>query len=245
MAENSNATHLSLTGVSGWYGAAQALFGVDLEARPGDVVGLLGRNGAGKSSTFKAIMNLGLRRAGTVALDGEDVTNAPADAIARRGVSWVPEDRRIFTALTVRENLAMAQFAAGAREPVEIDELVATLPLLGKLIDRRGNQLSGGEQQLVAVARALVPRPRLLLLDEPTEGLAPLIVEGIASSIARLPEHFDVTIVVAEQHLPFIISLTSRVYVLETGRVVHEGSTAEFAKDRALQERYLSVSAAI
>lgn len=242
MAEATGAAHLKLETLSGWYGAAQALFNIDLEARPGEVIGLLGRNGAGKSSTFKSIMNLGLKRTGTVSLDGQDVTSTAADAIARSGVAWVPEDRRIFTNLTVRENLRLAQFAAGDRDPVEVDELVETLPLLGKLIGRNGTQLSGGEQQLVAVARALVSRPRLLLLDEPTEGLAPLIVEGIASSVAGLPEHFDVTIVVAEQHLPFITSLTSRVYVLETGRVVHSGSTAEFAKDRALQERYLSVA---
>ena len=235
---------LSATGLDAWYGAAQALFGVDVRVEPGEVVGLLGRNGAGKSTTFNAIMNLQVRSTGSIELDGTAISSKSADAIARAGVGWVPEDRRIFTNLTVRENLELARFAAGTRDPVGIDELLASLPLLDKLIGRKGNQLSGGEQQLVAVARALVSRPRLLLLDEPTEGLAPLIVEGIATAIQRLPQMFDVSILVAEQNLPFVTELTSRVYVLETGRVVHEGPTDAFARDAALQERYLSISIA-
>ena len=235
---------LSVRGVDAWYGAAQALFGVDLHVAPGEVVGLLGRNGAGKSTTFNAVMNLQARSAGEILLDGAPIGGRSADAIARAGVGWVPEDRRIFTNLTVRENLELARFAAGGRDPVTVEELLDSLPLLDKLIGRRGNQLSGGEQQLVAVARALVSRPRLLLLDEPTEGLAPLIVEGIAAAIQRLPEMFDVSILVAEQNLPFITDLTSRVYVLETGRVVHEGPTDAFAQDAALQDRYLSISIA-
>ncbi|RYJ06175.1 MAG: ATP-binding cassette domain-containing protein, partial [Actinomycetales bacterium] len=185
-------TVLSATGLNAWYGAAQALFDVDLTASSGEIVGLLGRNGAGKSTTFNAIMNLQVRSSGDIALDGEPVARMGADAIARRGVAWVPEDRRIFTNLTVRENLELARFAAGDREPVSVDDLLDSLPLLDKLIDRKGNQLSGGEQQLVAVARALVSRPRLLLLDEPTEGLAPLIVEGIAEAISRLPAAYGV-----------------------------------------------------
>ncbi|MCL3819849.1 ABC transporter ATP-binding protein [Aeromicrobium wangtongii] len=235
---------LSATGVDAWYGAAQALFGVSLHVGDGEVVGLLGRNGAGKSTTFNAIMNLQVRSTGQVELDGSRIDSDAADAIARAGVAWVPEDRRIFTNLTVRQNLELARFAVGDRTAVTIDELVASLPLLDKLIGRRGNQLSGGEQQLVAIARALVSRPRLLLLDEPTEGLAPLIVDGIAAAIQRLPELFNVSILVAEQNLPFITDLTSRVYVLETGRIVHEGPTAAFAQDAALQDRYLSLSIA-
>lgn len=235
-------TVLSTSGLDAWYGAAQALFGVELRADAGEVVGLLGRNGAGKSTTFNAIMNLQVRSSGDISLDGESIARQGADAIARKGVAWVPEDRRIFTNLTVRENLELARFAAGDRDPVAIDDLVDSLPLLDKLIGRKGNQLSGGEQQLVAVARALVSRPRLLLLDEPTEGLAPLIVEGLAETIKALPAAYGVTILLAEQNLPFVTELTSRVYVLETGRVVHAGPTEEFARDAALQDRYLSIS---
>lgn len=244
MTTSERAEMLSVRGLNAWYGSAQALFGVDLDVGSGEVVGLLGRNGAGKSSTFNAIMNLEVRSVGDIVVAGRSTTKDSPDQIARHGVAWVPEDRRIFSNLTVRENLDLARFACGDREPVTTEELLDSLPLLDKLIDRSGNQLSGGEQQLVAIARALVPRPSLLLLDEPTEGLAPLIVEQIAAAIARLPELFDVSIVLAEQNLPFVASLTSRVYVLETGRVVHHGSTPEFAADTTLQDRYLSVSVA-
>lgn len=242
MAERSEM--LTVRGVNAWYGSAQALFDVDLDVAAGELVGLLGRNGAGKSSTFNAIMNLQVRSSGDIVVAGRPITKDSPDQIARHGVAWVPEDRRIFSNLTVRENLDLARFACGDRAPVTTEELLDSLPLLNKLIDRKGNQLSGGEQQLVAIARALVPRPSLLLLDEPTEGLAPLIVEEIAAAISRLPDHFDVSILLAEQNLPFVTSLTSRVYVLETGRVVHHGPTAEFAADSALQDRFLSVSVA-
>ena len=243
-ATGAKAPVLATRGLNAWYGAAQALFGVDLEVRPGEVVGLLGRNGAGKSTTFNAIMNLQVRTTGDIELSGRSLARRSVDAIARLGVGWVPEDRRIFSNLTVRENLELARFACGDREPVAIDDLVDSLPLLDKLIGRRGNQLSGGEQQLVAIARALVSRPPLLLLDEPTEGLAPLIVEGIETAIRTLPTMFDVSILLAEQNLPFVTALTSRVYVLETGRVVHTGPTVDFAADAELQDRYLSISMA-
>lgn len=237
-----SANVLDMVSVSAWYGAAQALFEVDMSVHQGEVVGLLGRNGAGKSTTFKTIMNLEVRSSGSVKLFDGSVAKSSPDAIARAGVSWVPEDRRILTNLTVRENLELARFARGDREAVSIDELISSLPLLGKLIGRKGNQLSGGEQQLVAVARALVSRPRLLLLDEPTEGLAPLIVDDIAEAVRGLPERFGVSILIAEQNLPFVTELASRVYVLETGKVVHGGSASEFASDTELQERFLSVS---
>ena len=132
---------LASRGLNAWYGAAQALFGVDLEVRPGEVVGLLGRNGAGKSTTFNAIMNLQVRTTGDIELSGRSLTRRSVDAIARLGVGWVPEDRRIFSNLTVRENLELARFACGEREPVAIDDLIDSLPLLDKLIGRRGNQL--------------------------------------------------------------------------------------------------------
>lgn len=233
---------LSLSSINAWYGSAQALFDVDMKIAPGEVVGLLGRNGAGKSTTFKTIMNLEVRSTGTVELFGRSRDKSSTDAIARAGVSWVPEDRRILTNLTVRENLELARFACGRRDSVPLDDLVDSLPLLDKLIGRKGNQLSGGEQQLVAVARALVSRPELLLLDEPTEGLAPLIVEGIQEAVRSLPERFGVSILIAEQNLPFVTALASRVYVLETGRVAYEGAASEFVSNTELQERYLSVS---
>ena len=234
---------LELSGVDAWYRSAQALFDVSIEVGPGEVVGRLGRNGAGKSSTFNSIMNLEVRRKGAIRAAGRDIGSMSTDAIARHGVSWVPEDRRIFPNLTVTENLELARFAAGDRGTVTVDELADALPLLSPLLGRQGNQLSGGEQQLVSVARALVPRPRLLLLDEPTEGLAPLVVDGLADSIADLPRSFGVSILLAEQNLDFIVELTDRVYVLETGRIVHTSTTAELAADTDVQHRLLSVAA--
>jgi len=233
---------LAVRGVSAWYGSAQALFDVDLHVAAGEVVGLLGRNGAGKSSTFNAIMNIEVRRTGEIEACGKTLGRMPTDAVARLGVGWVPENRRIFTGLTVRENLRLAAFAAGGREVVEVGELVSGFPLLEPLLERKGNQLSGGEQQVVAVARALVSRPQVLLLDEPTEGLAPLVVQQLEESISRLPRDFGVAVLLAEQNLDVVTSLSTRVYVLETGRVVHAGPTKEFADDRALQERLLSVA---
>jgi branched-chain amino acid transport system ATP-binding protein len=233
---------LELRGVSGSYGPAQALFGVSLDVAPGEMVGLLGRNGAGKSSTFNAVMNLELRRVGSIRALGESLDGMTTDRIARRGVAWVPENRRIFPTLTVLENIDLARGVTKGGASMPTEELIEAFPLLEKLLGRKGNQLSGGEQQVVAVARALAGRPRVLLLDEPTEGLAPVVVEQLTESIRRLPETLGVAVLLAEQNLGFVLELTSRVYVLETGRVVHSGTTEEFAKDEALQRRYLSVS---
>lgn len=234
---------LQLDHVSAWYRSAQALFDISLEVRTGEVVGLLGRNGAGKSSTFNAIMNLEVRRRGDVVACGRSLNGLSTDAIARHGVSWVPENRRIFPGLTVRENIELARFAAAGRGTVSVDELADALPLLRPLLGRPGNHLSGGEQQLVAVARALVPRPRVLLLDEPTEGLAPLVVAELAAAITTLPRDFGVSVLLAEQNLDFVVELSNRVYVLETGRIVHASSTAELAADSEAQHRLLTIAA--
>lgn len=232
---------LSLSNIDAFYGYAQALFGMSLDVSPGETVGLLGRNGAGKSTTFRAVLGLDVARRGSVRLGGEEVSGEPPEAIARRGVSWVPEDRRIFTALTVMENLQLAAAVSGDGD-LPIEDILETLPLLKPLLKRRGDQLSGGEQQAVAIARALASRPRVLLLDEPTEGLAPLIVEKLEAAIVSLPERFGVSIILAEQNLGFVLRLAQRVYILETGHLVHEGSADEFAVSDDLQHRYLSVT---
>lgn len=235
-------TALELRHVSGSYGPAQALFDISLKVGNAEMVGLLGRNGAGKSSTFNAVMNLELRRTGSISALGARLDGMSTDAIARHGVAWVPENRRIFPTLTVQENIDLARGRSKRREGLAVEELVQAFPLLEKLLSRRGNQLSGGEQQVVAVARALAGRPKVLLLDEPTEGLAPVVVEQLTESIRKLPTTLGVAVLLAEQNLDFVLELTSRVYVLETGRVVHGGSTADFARDDALQRRYLSVA---
>lgn len=231
---------LTVRSLEAWYGTAQALFGIDLSVRPNEVVGLLGRNGAGKSTTFKSIMGIETRRTGSINFAGTEISRLKTDVIARSGIAWVPPDRRIFPGLSVRENLALA--ATAQRTRLDVDHLVDAMPLLERLLGRRGFQLSGGEKQAVAIARALAGKPRLLLLDEPTEGLAPLVVKQLRESIASLPQKFDVSVILAEQNLQFVLSLTSRVYVLETGRLAYEGATVDFAGSPELQHSLLSVA---
>jgi branched-chain amino acid transport system ATP-binding protein len=235
---------LEFAGVNAWYGHAQALFGIDIHVEQAETVALLGRNGAGKTTTLRTAMGIDVTRTGDISLAGRRSNSMSIDAVARIGVGWVPEDRRIFPNLTVRENIKLAQGAARGRHqsPLSIDEVIDAVPLMAKLINRRGIALSGGEQQAVTIARALASRPTLLLLDEPTEGLAPVIVDSLTESIAELPGKLGVAILVAEQNLSFVADVASRVYVLDTGRLVHEGSAADFAKSKDLQESYLSIS---
>lgn len=238
------ASAIEFRNVDAYYGAAQALFGMDFTLVEGETTALLGRNGAGKTTTMRTAMNILVKRTGDV-----DVLGLPAkgtsDVIARRGVGWVPDDRRIFPTLSVRENLQLAQRSGKSkgREPVSLDEVIEILPIMKRLIDRRGSALSGGEQQAVAIARAVVPRPRLLLLDEPTEGLAPVIVDELQQAVADLPRRFGMSILLAEQNLAFVESIAQQVLVLETGRLVYQGATADFAADRSIRERYLAIGA--
>ncbi|MDR1387693.1 MAG: ABC transporter ATP-binding protein [Propionibacteriaceae bacterium] len=235
---------LALKGVNAWYGHAQALFGLDLTLDAGETVALMGRNGAGKTTCLRSVMGIEARRSGRIELAGQSIEGLGIEAIARRGVGWVPDDRRIFPTLTVRENLQLVRGIAKrhGRQPMSVDELVEVLPIMERLIDRKGHALSGGEQQAVTIARALVGRPQVLLLDEPTEGLAPVIVQGMAQSIAALPQRYGVSILLAEQNLGFVREVAQRVYVLDIGRLVFQGATAEFMESPELQERYLSVA---
>lgn len=231
---------LKLESVSASYGPAGALFEIDMSLETGEMVGLLGRNGAGKTSTFKSIMGMEVRRKGKITFDGTDITKMPPEQIARAGVAIVPAERRIFADLSVMDNLKIA--ASMRKQKLDVDEIIELLPIMERLIDRQGYQLSGGEQQAVAIARALAAQPKLLLLDEPTEGLAPVVVQELQSSIAALPEKVGVSVIVAEQNLNFVLETTSRVYVLETGRLVHTSDSPAFAEATELQHRYLSVS---
>jgi ABC-type branched-subunit amino acid transport system ATPase component len=231
---------LELTDVSASYGPAGALFGIDLALDAGEMVGILGRNGAGKTSTFKAIMGMEVRRKGRIVFDGTDITRMLPEQIARAGIAIVPAERRIFAGLSVLDNLSIA--ASMRKQKLDIDEIVDLMPIMGRLIDREGYQLSGGEQQAVAIARALAARPRVLLLDEPTEGLAPVVVKELQDSIAALPERTGVAVLVAEQNLNFVLQTASRVNVLETGNIVHTSDSRSFAEAPDLQHKFLSVS---
>ena len=232
---------LQVQGLHASYGEAQVLFGIDLAVRAGEAVALMGRNGAGKSTTMKAIMGLLPHRRGAVRLAGDEVGALPTHEIARRGIGWVPEDRRIFTDLTVAGNLEVGRRAPRADAPAWSREAVFELfPNLAQMADRPAGRMSGGEQQMLAVARTLMGNPRLLLLDEPSEGVAPLVVRQMARAIERVKRE-GVAILVSEQNLAFARAVCDRVYVLEQGQVRFAGTMDELMRDEPLRRATLGV----
>ena len=241
-----NAPLLHASGLCAWYGAAQILFGVDLQVQRGEVVALMGRNGAGKSTTLKALMGLTDRRQGRVQFMGADISRAEPHAIARSGLGYVPEDRRIFHDLTVLENLAVGRqpprhWPDGTTAPAWTHEALFRLfPNLGEMPQRPGGRLSGGEQQMLTVARTLMGNPFVLLLDEPSEGVAPLIVEQMALMIQALKAQ-GVSILLCEQNLHFAELVCDRAYVLEKGQIRHQSSMADLAANAEVRRAYLSM----
>jgi branched-chain amino acid transport system ATP-binding protein len=231
---------LSLDGVQGFYGKSHILQGVSLEVRDGEIVCLLGRNGAGKTSTLKAISGLLPPRGGRVHFHGTDVAGWPAHRIARAGLTLVPEDRGIFSLLSVAENLAIA---VRKGSPWGLRDIYAMFPRLEERRRNGGAQLSGGEQQMLSIARALLSGPKLLMLDEPVEGLAPVIVEEIVAQIRAIRDA-GVPILLVEQNLAVCTSLADRHYILELGRVAYAAGKADFVADEAARDRFLGVKAA-
>jgi len=232
---------LKVTRLNAWYGRAHILFDVDLEVRRGEVVALMGRNGAGKSTTLKAIMGLVAAKTGTIEFDGRAIERLEPFEIARAGIGFAPEDRRIFTDLTVRENLEVGRRPPRPDAPAwTVDKLFALFPNLREMPDRPGGRMSGGEQQMLTVARTLMGNPRLVLLDEPSEGVAPLIVERMAAVIVELKAQ-GLSVLLSEQNLPFAAAVCDRVYVLEKGQVRFEGTMEELAADEAVRRQYLTV----
>jgi branched-chain amino acid transport system ATP-binding protein len=228
---------LRLDRVEAAYGLSRVLHGVTLEAREGEVVSLLGRNGAGKSTTLKAIVGLVDVTGGSVSLDGRDITALLPHEIARLGVGWVPEDRRIFSDLTVEENLLVGAKGGGGWDASRVYDY---FPALGRMARRRGGSLSGGEQQMLTVARTLMGNPRILLLDEPSEGLAPVIVQALGHQIAALRRD-GLTILLSEQNLKFAARLADRAYIIEKGQIRWEGTMARLLEDEAARRAYLTV----
>ena len=228
---------LALDGVHGAYGPSRVLHGVSLEAKAGEVVSLLGRNGAGKSTTLKAIMSLVEVTEGAVRFDGRDITRTPTHEISRLGVGYVPEDRRIFGDLTVAENLIVGEQGSGGWT---VARVYAFFPKLGEMARRRAGSLSGGEQQMLTVARTLMGNPRLLLLDEPSEGLAPVVVRALGEQIAALKRE-GLTIVLSEQNLKFASRLADRAYIIERGLIRFGGAMADLLADEPLRRAYLTV----
>jgi len=222
------------------YGLSKVLFGISAEISTGECVCLLGRNGVGKSTTMKSIMGLITPQRGRVVWKGRDITGWPAFRVARAGIGFVPEDRRVFPELSVWENLDIAARAARRRGHWTIEAVYELFPQLASIRTRMGGYLSGGAQQMLTIARTLMGNPELLLLDEPSEGLAPLVVDMLLEKIAELKRQ-GLTILLAEQGLEFSLALADRVYVLEKGTVRHAGPSSELREDRALADRLLAL----
>lgn len=232
---------LDVRDLHAFYGRAHILHGVSLEARAGEVVALLGRNGAGKSTAMKAIMGLVPPASGEVSFGGKRIERLPPYRIARLGLGYVPEERRIFTELSVMENLEVGrQPARDGLPPWTEEKLFALFPNLARMRDRPGGRMSGGEQQMLTIARTLMGNPRCVLLDEPSEGLAPIIVEEMANSIRALKGE-GLSVILCEQNLHFAQAVADRAYIIEKGQIRFGGSMAELAADAALREQYLSV----
>ena len=225
------------------YGISRVLFGISLEVAEGECVCLLGRNGVGKTTTMRAIMGLTPPSSGRVVWKGADIAGWPPFRIARSGIGFVPEDRRIFADLTVRENLEVASQAANRPGHWTMDTVFSLFPKLSELAGRQGGFLSGGEQQMLTIGRTLMGNPELLLLDEPSEGLAPLVTENLLEQVGRLKRE-GLTILLAEQGVDFSLALADRVYVLEKGAVRYSGPAAELRGNPQLRDDLLGLSIA-
>ena len=237
---------LTVESMSAWYGAARILYDLNFNVGRGEVVALMGRNGAGKSTTMKTIMGLIAERQGVVKFNGRDISRLKPFEIARLGLGFTPEDRRIFVDLTVTENLDIGRqpprsFPDGTPAPLWTPEkLFKLFPNLGEMPDRLGNRMSGGEQQMLTVARTLMGNPLLVLLDEPSEGVAPLIVEQMANTIIELKEE-GLSILLSEQNIHFAQLVSDRVYVLEKGQIHWQGTMTDLAGNLDVQRAYLTV----
>ncbi|RWM12425.1 MAG: ABC transporter ATP-binding protein [Mesorhizobium sp.] len=229
---------LEVSGLNSYYGDSHILFDVALRVEKNEVVALLGRNGAGKSTTLKSLMGVVTPRSGSVKLDGVELAGRKAHSIARQGMQLVHENRRIFGSLNVEENIALAGLTATNRWPLE--RIYAMFPRLKERRTSRGTDLSGGEQQMLAIARALVRDPKIILLDEPFEGLAPVIVHDLVHACRELAQAGQ-TVVLVEQNLAATLALASRVYIINNGHIVHEGAAAELKAQPGLLQQYLGI----
>jgi branched-chain amino acid transport system ATP-binding protein len=234
---------LEIEGLNAAYGLAQILFDLSLWVRRGEVVALMGRNGAGKSSTLKAVMGLLPAQARALRFAGHDIRAMVSYRIARLGLGYVPEERRIFTDLTVAENLQVGMKRAVGAKPRPAwtpERLYAIFPNLAQMRGRRASQMSGGEQQMLTIARTLMGNPEAVLLDEPSEGLAPVIVEEMAAAISRMKAE-GIAVLLSEQNLHFASAVADRAYIIEKGAIRHEGPMAAIVADTGLREAYLGV----
>jgi branched-chain amino acid transport system ATP-binding protein len=231
---------LEVNGLRAGYGPAEILFGVSLRLARGEVAALMGRNGAGKSTTLKAIMGLLPPRAGQVRFAGQEIAGMPAFCIARLGLGYVPEDRRIFTDLTVAENLEVGRRAARGHAAWTPERLFDIFPNLAAMRSRRAAAMSGGEQQMLAIARTLMGNPAAVLLDEPSEGLAPVILELMAEAVLSMKRE-GIAVLLSEQNFDFAAAVADRAYVIERGEIRYDGSMAALEADPALRAQFLTI----
>ena len=231
---------LNVEGIQAYYGKSHILQGISLDVDAHECVSILGRNGAGKTTTLKSIMGLVPPKQGSIRFKGREIAGRKPFEISRQGISLVPEDRQIFTTLTVAENLRISHQKERAAGRWNIERIFEAFPSLANRRGNRGYQLSGGEQQMLAVARALMSNPELLLLDEPTEGLAPLVVELVLDIVESIKQE-GLTITLVEQNVAATKQVTDRYFILQEGKVVYQGSNEAFWSEPELQERYLSV----
>ena len=233
---------LQVDQLGAWYDRSHIVQGVSLHVNAGEIVTLMGRNGAGKTTTLRTLMGLVARRAGTARFDGKPFLDAPAHTRFHMGLAYVPEERRIVPGLTVRENLQLGILGKPGKHDLTriVDDIAETFPRLKERLDQEGTSLSGGEQQMLAIARAMVARPRMILLDEPSEGIMPLLVQEMFALFARMKAQ-GTTLLLVEQNVALALQISDRAYIIDQGRIVHTGTAADLLADREIQERYCSV----
>jgi branched-chain amino acid transport system ATP-binding protein len=233
---------LRILDLHAYYGKSHVLQGVSLEVKPGEIVSLVGRNGAGKTTILKSIMGIEVQRKGRIDFQDEDITRQKTYAIAKKGIAYVPEDRRIFPILSVRENLNLGMLYIDKNlRSTTLDEVLSYFPILGERLGQKGGSMSGGEQQMLAIARALVSRPRLMLIDEPSEGLTPMVVDRLIEAI-RQANRSGVTIVIVEQNVELVLSeLGGRAYIVNEGTIRLSGDAASILADEEIRQKFLLV----
>ncbi len=231
---------LTVDDIHTYYGESYVLQGLSLKVAPSSVVSIVGRNGMGKTTTMRSIVGFTPARRGSIRLKEKEITGLTAFEIARRGLSLVPQGRRIFPSLTVRENLAIAARERSRKGRWDLERVLALFPVLGNRLGNRGNQLSGGEQQMLAIARALISNPELILMDEPSEGLAPMVIQEVGNVIRELRKE-GTSILLAEQNLPLALSVADYMYVINKGAMVFEGTPEELQSKPEVEREYLAV----
>jgi branched-chain amino acid transport system ATP-binding protein len=233
---------LKLENLNAWYDRSHVIQGVALEVKAGEIVTLMGRNGAGKTTTLRSIMGLVAKRQGSVLFDGREILPDPAHTRFHLGLAYVPEERRIVPGLSVRENLRLGLIASAKRKQENelIERIARTFPRIKERLDQEGTSLSGGEQQMLAIARAMMASPKMILLDEPSEGIMPLLVDEMFALFAQMKRE-GTTILLVEQNVERALSISDRAYIMDQGVIVHHDTAANLLADKAIQERYCAV----